>query len=383
MTVPFRVLQRDSGSRARLGRIETARGPVDTPQFMPVGTRASVKGVFPRDLREMGAQVILGNAFHLSLRPGPEVVRKLGGLHRMAAWNGPILTDSGGFQVFSLATMRTLDEDGVTFRSPIDGSLVRFTPEGVMEIQRQLGSDFAMVLDICPSGNAGRDEIVSAVDRTLRWAARALEDHKRARERGEVPFVLGIVQGGAYDDLRERCARDLVAMEFDAYAIGGVSVGEGKDAMRRATEAATAHLPEDLPRYLMGVGTPADFLDAIERGVDLFDCVSPTREGRNGRAYTSSGFVHIRNAALAEDPAALDPHCEGICCREYSRGTLRHLFHVGEMMGPMLLSLHNLRFFLKLMERARRAIAAGTLAQVAADVRRVYGSAQPAAEESP
>ena len=368
----FQTLVRDTASHARVGRIATERGTVETPQFMPVGTRASVKGVFPRDLREMGASVILGNAFHLSLRPGAEAVEALGGLHRMMAWPGPILTDSGGYQVFSLASLREIDEDGVTFRSPVDGDLLRLTPERCMDIQRKLGTDFAMVLDVCPPGDAPRGVVETAVARSLRWAERCLADHRSAAERGPAPFLLGIVQGGTHDDLRLSCARDLVAMGFDAYAVGGLSVGESKDGMRRALEACDGVLPADLPRYAMGVGGPADLIDGIERGIDLFDCVLPTREGRNGRVYTSCGIVHIKNAALARDTAPLDPECPGVCCRDYSRGTLRHLFHVGEMLGPMLLSLHNLRFFLGLTAEARASIAAGGFAAFGARIRALF-----------
>lgn len=375
MTLTLRIRTRDPRSKARTGTLTTSRGPVETPQFMPVGTRATVKGVFPRDLTEMGATVLLANAFHLSLRPGAETVARLGGLHAMMDWQGPILTDSGGFQVFSLASLRELDDDGVTFRSPLDGDLVRLTPERSMEIQRLLGADFAMALDVCPSAAAARPELEAAVDRTLHWARRCLEDHEAARRRGPVPELLGIVQGGTDEDLRVRCARTLVELPFDAYAIGGLSVGESKEALRRTVDVTTEVLPEDRPRYLMGVGTPLDFVDAIERGIDLFDCVLPTREGRNGRAYTSRGIVHVRNAALEGERGPLDPECEGPCCRRYSRGTIRHLFQVGEMLGPMLLSLHNLRAFLTLLARARAAIDGGTFDAFAADVRARFGSA--------
>jgi queuine tRNA-ribosyltransferase len=372
LSLSFRVRRADPTTRARTGTLGTPRGEVPTPQFMPVGTRATVKGILSRDLREMGAQVLLANAFHLHLRPGEETIERLGGLHRVMAWEGPILTDSGGFQVFSLADARRVDEEGVSFRSPADGATVRLTPEGAVEIQRRLGSDLAMALDVCPGGSAGADELKEAVERTIRWAARCLEAHRRGRERGPAPALLGIVQGGARAELRERCAREIVAMGFDAYAIGGVSVGESKDAMRVAVEATTPHLPADLPRYLMGVGTPSDFVDAIERGVDLFDCVAPTREGRNGRAYTSTGVLNVRNASHAGDARPLDAACAGPCCREYSRGALRHFFHAGEMLGPILLSLHNVRFFLGLLSRAREAIDGGTFTSFAAEVRAVF-----------
>jgi len=374
VTLTFDVVARDGN--ARVGRLRTDHGESPTPQFMPVGTRATVKGVLPRDLREMGATVLLANAFHLHLRPGEQTIERLGGLHRVMAWPGPILTDSGGYQVFSLAESRTVDEQGVTFRSPVDGASVRITPESAVEIQRRLGADLAMVLDVCPAGGAPAAEVEGAVARTLRWAVRCRD--ARARGPGGPPALLGIVQGGVRDELRERCARDLVAIGFDAYAIGGLSVGEPKDAMLRAIEASVAPLPQDRLRYLMGVGTPADFVDAIERGVDLFDCVAPTREGRNGRAYTSAGLVHVRNAALAEDSSPLDPECDGVCCRDYPRGALRHLFHAGEMLGPILLSMHNLRFFLGLLTRARTAIAARAFGAFAAEVRERWRAAPPA-----
>lgn len=381
MTLQLSVQHRDPNSRARAGVLETARGPVETPQFMPVGTRATVKGVFPRDLTEMGATVVLANAFHLALRPGAETVKRLGGLHAMMDWPGPILTDSGGFQVFSLASLRTLDDGGVTFRSPLDGELVRLTPESCMDLQRALGADLTMVLDVCPPGGAPRSEVEAAVERSVRWARKCLDDHARAAERGPVPRLLAIVQGGIHADLRVQCARELVAMDFDAYAVGGLSVGESKEGMRQALDAVGAVLPEDRPRYLMGVGAPADLLDAVERGMDLFDCVLPTREGRNARAYTSRGIVHVRNAALAEDRSPLDPACPGICCQRYSRGTLRHLFQAGEMLGPMLLSLHNLRFFLDLMARTRRALAEASFQRLASEVRAVFPHGDSPPEE--
>lgn len=341
---------------------------------MPVGTRATVKGVLPRDLKEMGASVLLANAFHLASRPGAETVAKLGGLHEMMQWDGPILTDSGGYQIFSLAKIRKIDRDGVSFRDPLDGTSIRFTPESCMELQRTLGADFIMALDVCPGGDAPRAEIESAVEQSLHWAQRCIADHRAHASRDGAPFLLGIAQGGIHADLRASCARELIKLNFDGYAIGGLSVGESKDGMRRALDATAPILPKELPRYLMGVGHPADFVDAIERGVDLFDCVSPTREGRNARAFTSAGYVHIRNAALAADRAPLDAECECYCCRRYSRGTLRHLFQVNEMLGPILLSMHNLSFFLKFMERARAAIQGGQWSAFAGGVRAVYGA---------
>lgn len=347
---------------------------------MPVGTRASVKGILPRDLQQMGATVILANAFHLAARPGGETVRDLGGLHEMMQWPGPILTDSGGFQVFSLATLRKIDKDGVTFKSPVDGAEMRFTPENCMELQRNLGADFLMVLDVCPPGGAPRAEVERAVDQSLDWARRCAKNHREHVTNNDGPFLLGIVQGSVFEDLRERCARELIQIGFDAYAVGGLSVGESKEGTRRALDVTVPILPKNLPRYMMGVGHPADFMDAIERGVDLFDCVSPTREGRNARAYTSRGFVHIRNAIFGTDRGPLDPACDCYCCEHYSKGTLRHLFQVGEMLGPMLLSMHNIRYFLHLMERAREAIAKQQFRSFAEEIRSIYPAASAPAE---
>jgi len=368
----FTVDCKETKTRARTGTITTDRGNINTPQFMPVGTKASVKGVFPAELKDMGATVLLTNAFHLALRPGVETVQKLGGVHKMMAWDRPILTDSGGFQVFSLAKFRTIDEDGVTFRSPLDGSLLRLTPESCVDLQRRLGSDFMMQLDVCPGGNAERAEVEAAVSQSLRWAQRCIDAHRAAEKNNNSPYqqyLLGIVQGAGFEDLRESSVKQLLNMEFDAYAIGGLSVGESKDGMRRALEVTDQLLPENLPRYLMGVGHPLDLVDAIERGVDLFDCTLPTREGRNSRAYTSAGIVQIRNAIFADDATPLDPECRGICCQEYSRGMIKHLFQANEMLGPILMSMHNLRFFLNFMDEARRAIRANAFTQFADSIR--------------
>ncbi|MFN0207034.1 MAG: tRNA guanosine(34) transglycosylase Tgt [Planctomycetota bacterium] len=368
----FTVDHKETKTRARTGTIVTDRGNISTPQFMPVGTKASVKGVFPAELKDMGATVLLTNAFHLALRPGVETVENLGGVHKMMAWDRPILTDSGGFQVFSLAKFRTIDEDGVTFRSPLDGSLLRLTPESCVDLQRRLGSDFMMQLDVCPGGNAGREEVEAAVSQSLRWAQRCIDAHRKSQNSNNSryqQYLLGIVQGAGFEDLRESSVKELLNMEFDAYAIGGLSVGESKDGMRRALEVTDQLLPENLPRYLMGVGHPLDLVDAIERGVDLFDCTLPTREGRNSRAYTSAGIVQIRNAIFADDATALDPECRGICCKEYSRGMIKHLFQANEMLGPILMSMHNLRFFLNFMDEARSAIRANAFTQFADTIR--------------
>lgn len=374
MTLKFQVDCKETKTRARTGTIFTDRGNITTPQFMPVGTKASVKGVFPAELKDMGATVLLTNAFHLALRPGVDTVQKLGGVHKMMAWDRPILTDSGGFQVFSLSKLRKIDEDGVTFRSPLDGSLLRLTPESCVDLQRRLGSDFMMQLDVCPGGNAERAEVEAAVSQSLRWAQRCIAAHRAAQNNSShnsqyQQYLFGIVQGAGFEDLRETSTKELISMGFDAYAIGGLSVGESKDGMRRALEVTDQLLPENLPRYLMGVGHPLDLVDAIERGVDLFDCTLPTREGRNSRAYTSAGIVQIRNAVFANDATSLDPECKGICCKEYSRGMIKHLFQANEMLGPILMSMHNLRFFLNFMDEARSAIRENAFTQFAEMIR--------------
>lgn len=361
----FQVLARCSHSRARRGRLETPRGPVDTPVFMPVGTQATVKGMLPEQVRALGASIVLGNTYHLGLRPGPDVVEALGGLHAMMAWDGPILTDSGGFQVFSLADQARIDDDGVTFRSHIDGAPMRLDAERSLTIQQQLGSDIAMIFDQCPAVVDEREPVARAVARTIAWAKRARTFHERrggATQCGQAVF--GIVQGGTFADLRRTCSEALVDIGFDGYAVGGVSVGETKSAMQEAIEATTPHLPEDRPRYLMGVGSPEDFFTGVMEGIDMFDCVSPTRLARMAIAYTSIGRRHVRNAKFQRDRSPIDPHCTCACCRTYSAGTLRHLFHAKEMLGPILLTIHNLHVFLDLMRRIREAIVNDTLLEL-------------------
>ncbi len=346
----------------------TPHGDVETPAFMPVGTKATVKGVLPRDLHELGATMILANTYHLHLRPGEDVVEKLGGLHAMMAWKGPILTDSGGYQVFSLGHMAKIDADGVSLKSVVDGSAVRLTPERVIDIERKLGADVAMAFDHCPADPADRAQVAAAVERTHDWLVRCVRRHREhgAEDSGQALFP--IVQGGVFEDLRRRSV--LSALEHDCvgHAIGGVSVGESREQARIAVEMSAPLLPEDRPRYLMGVGTPSDFFDAIERGIDLFDCVTPTRHARNHRAFTSQGEVNLRNAKYREDTAQLDPTCACPCCRDYSRGTLRHLCSSDEMLGGMLLSLHNLSYFFTLMRRIRTAIGNDTLSVLRAEV---------------
>jgi len=340
-----------SDGAARAGRMETARGMVETPMFMPVGTQGTVKAVLPRDLEEMGSQILLANTYHLYLRPGAELIQKLGGLHRFMNWNGPILTDSGGYQVFSLGAMRKLSEEGVRFQSHLDGSYHLLTPENVMQIQAALGSDIAMVLDECIPHDADREYARASTDRTIRWAERCL----RARVRAD-QLVFGIVKGGMYTDLRERCVQELCSMPFEGFAVGGLGVGEGEALLHSIAASTVGWLPEDRPRYLMGVGRPEDILNAVRAGFDLFDCVLPTRNARNGTLFTSAGKLSIKRAEFANDSRPLDPACDCYCCRNFSRAYLRHLYMAGEILSSVLNSLHNLYFYHRLMERCREAI---------------------------
>jgi len=367
MGVRFRTLRR-AGS-ARVGLLDTPHGPVETPAFMPVGTQGAVKALAPTDLKEIGAQIVLCNAYHLYLRPGHELVRRAGGLHSFMGWEGPILTDSGGYQVLSLADLRRVEDDGVLFRSHLDGSEHFLTPEGVVEIQEALGSDIAMVLDECIGYPATREEAERAAERTLLWAERSLG----ARRGGSALF--GIVQGSTFPDLRGRCASALASMTFDGYAVGGLSVGETKEEMYEALEASLEPLPADAPRYLMGVGTPLEVLRSIEAGIDLFDCVVPTRLARHGTLVTSRGYLTVRNAAFAEDLGPPDPGCGCRTCRTHSRAYLRHLFKAGEVLALRLASHHNLHYVISLLERARRAVARGALADLIEEVEEVYGTA--------
>jgi len=347
----FHLDHTDEGTRARVGRWRTPHGTVETPAFMPVGTLATVKGLTVDQLREAGAQMVLANTYHLALRPGADVVAELGGLHQFMQWDGPILTDSGGFQVFSLAKLAKLDDDGVAFRSHIDGSLLELTPRRAIEIQEQLGADCIMCLDECPPHDVSTERMREAVTRTTRWAERCRDAQSR-----EDQALFGIVQGGTDPALREESAAGLLPLDFPGYAIGGLSVGETPEEMYRTLETTVPLLPTDRPRYLMGVGTPRDLLEAVSRGVDLFDCVMPTRNGRNAMAFTSAGPVKMRNLKHQRDPAPLDPECACPVCRRYSRGYLRHLFIAGEMLGPILLSWHNIAFYQQLLRDLRQAI---------------------------
>lgn len=354
---------------ARAGTLELERGAVHTPSFMPVGTLGTVKALSTRDLEGVGAEIILGNAYHLYLRPGLEVLEGAGGLHRFMSWPHPILTDSGGFQVFSLARISEIDDGGVTFRSHIDGSLHRITPERSIEIQTIIGSDIQMAFDECPPGEAGRERARAAVERSLAWLARCRRRHDELAAEGRGPGLLfPIFQGASYEELRlESLERTLELGPWPGLAIGGLSVGESKDVTRRILDACEPHLPAELPRYLMGVGYPDDLLHAIGRGVDMFDCVAPTRNGRNGTAFTEEGQVNVRGARFADDDAPLDAGCDCECCREYSRAYVRHLLVCGEILGLKLVSVHNIRFLVRLTSRARAAILRGDFDSWAAE----------------
>jgi queuine tRNA-ribosyltransferase len=364
----FALLARETRTQARAGIFTTPHGDVPTPAFMPVGTRGTVKGVLPRDLREAGSTMILANTYHLHLRPGADVVAKLGGLHRFMGWDGPILTDSGGYQVFSIAEGTLVDDDGVTMKSVVDGATVRFTPESVVDIQRKLGADVAMAFDQCPSDPSDRSLCATAVERTRAWLHRCVTRHRHHGGEASGQALFGIVQGGVFEDLRRACALSAVEHDLVGYAVGGVSVGEDREKVRTAIDIAAPLLPHDRPRYLMGVGTPEDFFDAVERGIDLFDCVTPTRHARNHNAFTSLGRVNLRNAIYREDDSPLDPACDCTACTQFSRGVLRHLCQSGEMLAGMLLTLHNLRFFHTLMGRIRGAVLADELPELRAAI---------------
>ncbi len=344
----FEVLQQRGA--ARLGIIQTPHGAMHTPQFMPVGTQATVKGVPPRDLEAMGAQFILSNTYHLYLRPGDVLIANRGGLHEFMRWRGPILTDSGGFQVFSLSEMRKIDDDGVTFKSHLDGSLHRFTPEKSIAIQENLGADVIMCFDECPPPNDPEYNKI-ALARTHAWAARCRIAHKRADQ-----ALFGIVQGGIFRDLREQSARFITGLDFPGYAIGGLAVGETKNDMLAVLEWMHAALPEDKPRYLMGVGEPTDLIRAVARGVDMFDCVLPTRLARHGAAFTRDGRINMRNKRHENDDAPIEASCSCYACTTFSRAYIRHLMHVGEMLGLYLMSIHNLQFLMDLMHEVRAAL---------------------------
>ena len=356
---PLRFERFNTDGHARLGRVTTRHGVFDTPAFMPVGTQGTIKGVLPDHVAATGSQCILANTYHLMLRPGSTVVRDLGGLGKFMAWDGPILTDSGGFQVFSLADINRISDDGVTFRSHIDGSVVQLTPRRSMEIQNDLGADIMMAFDECPDPNKPREYQVAAVERTLRWAEQCKEAHARASDQS----LFGIVQGGTDEQLRQRCARELIGMDFPGYAVGGLAVGEGFSAMKRVLSYTTPMLPENKPRYLMGVGFPRDIVAGVAAGIDMFDCVMPTRNGRNAYAFTSRGAIRLRNSQYTRDNGPIEDGCDCYACRTFTRGAIRHFFFAGEMLGPILASVHNIRFYQRLMQDLRAAIREGTFEQ--------------------
>jgi len=365
---------------ARAGVLHTAHGEVPTPVFMPVGTAGSVKAMTADAVRSTGARMVLGNTYHLMLRPGAERVARLGGLHRFMDWHGPILTDSGGFQVMSLSDLRTMDADGVTFRSHLDGTAYRLTPERSVEIQRLLGADVTMCLDECTPYPATEDQAAASMRLSMRWAARCREAFVPREGHG----LFGIVQGSVYPALRAESVAALTAIGFEGYAIGGLAVGEGQAAMFAVLDFTTPLLPPDQPRYLMGVGTPSDLIGAVRRGIDMFDCVIPTRSGRTGRAYTRRGVLNLRNARHAEDPSPLDPDCLCPACRNHSRAYLHHLFKAQEMLGPMLLTWHNLQYYQDLMRDLRAGILAGRFEEAAAAAQAGWPAAEQAqAEEKP
>jgi queuine tRNA-ribosyltransferase len=372
MQKTFDLISHDRESKARRGSLITTNGIIETPAFMPVGTQGSVKAVSPRELQELHAQIILGNTYHLFVRPGLNVIKQFGGLHNFMSWDGPILTDSGGFQIFSLAKLRKITDDGVAFQNHIDGERAFISPEIAMEIQVVLGSNIAMVLDECIPYPCDYEYAAKSAEMTTRWAKRC-RDWKRLNKetanpgrdnspsrRCADPLVFGIVQGGAFDDLRRASAQSLVELDFDGYAVGGVSVGEPEEEMMRAIESAEPVLPQDKPRYAMGLGTPPQMLEMIARGMDMFDCVLPTRLARNGTAFTAAGTLNLKNAEFALDKGPIEENCACPACREFTRGYIRHLIKAEEILGLRLITQHNLHFYLNLMSRARAEIERGT-----------------------
>ena len=351
----FRLLGTDKKCKARVGKVTTPHGSFETPVFMPVGTQGSVKALMPRDLKEAGTEILLSNAYHLYIRPGMDVIKKLKGLHKFMAWDGPILTDSGGYQVFSLSKLRSISEEGVKFNSHFDGREIFLTPEKVIEIQETLASDIAMIFDECPPATQDKPAIEKAVNITLRWAKRAKKHHKLKTQ-----ALFGIVQGGTFKDLRKESLERTMEIGFDGYALGGLSVGEPKPEMIEVLDEILPLMPADQPRYLMGVGIPQDFFEAVERGADMFDCVNPTRYGRNGTAFTSDGLVVVRNGKYQKDPKPIQRDCDCYTCQNFSRAYLRHLVNSHEILGAELITLHNVHFFVNLVKQMRVHIRQGT-----------------------
>ncbi|MCM3716986.1 tRNA guanosine(34) transglycosylase Tgt [Fictibacillus phosphorivorans] len=371
--VTYELIKTCKQSGARLGKIHTPHGTFETPIFMPVGTLATVKTMSPEELKELGAEIILSNTYHLWLRPGHDIVKEAGGLHRFMNWDRPILTDSGGFQVFSLSDLREIKEEGVHFRNHLSGEKLFLSPEGAMEIQNALGSDIMMAFDECPPYPAEFDYMKASVERTSRWAERCLQGHSRPEDQA----LFGIVQGGEYEELRKQSARDLVSLDFPGYAVGGLSVGEPKDVMNRVLDFTTPHLPENKPRYLMGVGSPDSLIDGAIRGIDMFDCVLPTRIARNGTCMTSEGRLVVRNAKYARDFGPIDENCDCHVCRTYSRAYIRHLVKANETFGFRLTSYHNLYFLVNLMKQVRQAIMEDRLLDFKNEFFEMYGFNKP------
>ena len=359
MSSPYTLLKQDPTSRARAGIVQTRRGIIETPIFMPVGTQATVKAVSPDELYALGAQIILGNTYHLHVRPGEELIKDLGGLHHFMQWNRSILTDSGGFQVFSLARLRKITEEGVHFQNHLDGTPTFISPEVSMKIQHDLGSDIVMAFDECPPYPCSHEAMKTSLERTLRWAKRCKEYWNGQSEfpnQEKAPLVFGIVQGGSHDDLRKVSAEALVEIGFDGYAVGGVSVGEPEPEMMQAIDASIPYLPDNAPRYAMGLGTPPQMVEMVARGIDMFDCVLPTRLARNGTAFTKHGTLNLKNAPFARDTAPIEEGCTCPACQKFTRAYLRHLVKAEEILGLRLISLHNLHFYLNLMRQTRQAI---------------------------
>lgn len=359
----FKINAKDSGCNARTGTVKTAHGDIQTPVFMPVGTRGTVKGLLPETIKETGSQIILANTYHMVIRPGVDVVEKLGGLHKFMCWDKPILTDSGGYQVFSLDTLNRIGEDGVEFNSHIDGRKVYLDPAIATDVQNRLGADIIMCFDECTPYPCKPKKLKQAVDRTIRWAKICKDAHKRAGDQ----HLFGIVQGGVDLEMRKYCAEKLIELDFPGYAIGGLSVGEGHENMIKTVDFTAPLLPEEKPRYLMGVGMPVDIVAAIYSGVDMFDCVLPTRNGRNGTAFVANGQLKMRNASHIDDESPVEEGCDCYCCQNFSRAAIRHFFNVGEMLGPILLSIHNISYFHKLTQLIREKIAENTFASWARD----------------
>ncbi len=358
----FEVTSQDTLTGARTGVCHTAHGSFETPVFMPVGTQAAVRALTPKDLKEAGSTIILSNTYHLFIRPGMELMRQFGGLHKFMGWDGPILTDSGGYQVFSLSRRRKIEEDGVTFFSHFDGSEIYLSPEIVMDIQEAIGSDIAMIFDECPSPTKDKKIIRDSMELTLRWAARAKKYHKMKSQ-----ALFGIVQGGFFPDLRKESLERTVEIGFDGYALGGLCVGEDKQDTLDVFDAVVHLMPQDKPRYLMGIGTPLDFVEAVSRGADMFDCVNPTRYGRSGVAFSDRGMVVVRNSKYARDESPIMEGCECYSCRNFSRAYFRHLFNTNEMLGPQLLSIHNVHFFVQFVKTIRGKIRTGEFAEFKKD----------------